>query len=440
MPEKRLILLVGFVFLDVLGYSLFFPLLPYYAVTFGAGATLVGLMIASNAAAQFIAAPVVGRFSDRYGRRPLLIISIVGTLVSFFLLGLAEPLGEWLARLLPQIWTENLAVKPAAAWTVVVLFFCRILDGLIGGNLSLARAYVSDITDEKNRAKSLGLIGAAFGLGFVIGPAIGGTLSNWEAAAALFGTLDLSRYAVPAFAIVLISTVNLLGVIIWLPESLPPERRVALIRNKQPASALGNVREAFQHPFFGPLLFIRFFFSLALTLFMANFALYTQYSLGLTDQTTSYVMTYTGVLLILVQAIGIGWMTKRFPERQIMYGGLIIVSITLLGLALVPNLFLLIAVLFPLALAGGTLNTILNSLISKSVQSEEIGAAFGLTTSAETLTWVIAPSMGGLLIDYLGGWSLGLSGGAITGLLIVYTRRHLRAQDISLQPRTGGKT
>jgi MFS family permease len=173
---------------------------------------------------------------------------------------------------------------------------------------------------------------------------------------------------------------------------------------------------------------------------MANFALYTQYSLGLTDQTTSYVMTYAGVLLILVQAVGIGWMTKRFLERQIVYGGLILITITLFGLALVPNVFLLLAVLLPLALAGGTLNTVLNSLISKSVQSEEVGAAFGLATSAETLTWVIAPSMGGLLIDYLGGWSLGLSGGVITGILIAYTRRQLFAQNQSLPPQTGEET
>ena len=441
MPKKRLALLVGFVFIDVLGYSLFFPLLPYYAAIFGAGPTLVGLMIASNAAAQFIASPIVGRFSDRFGRRPLLIVSIAGTLVSFFLLGLAEPIGECLADLLPGVRIGNPVVTTGAGWTVAVLFFCRILDGLAGGNVSLARAYISDITDEQNRAKGLGLIGAAFGLGFVIGPAIGGTLSNWEAAAALFSTVELSRFAVPAFATVLISALNLLGVIIWLPESLPRERRAAPVRNGQPAAGLGSLWEAFQRPHFGPLLLMRFFFSLALTLFMANFALYTRYRLGLTDQITSYVMTYAGILLILVQVVGIGWMTKRFLEKQIMFGGLVVITVALLGLALVPNVVLLFVVLLPLALAGGTLNTVLNSLISKSVYSEEVGGALGLATSAESLAWVLAPSMGGFLIDYLGGWSLGLIGGAITGLLIAYTWRQLVAQpDISLPPRPGEGT
>jgi DHA1 family tetracycline resistance protein-like MFS transporter len=127
-------------------------------------------------------------------------------------------------------------------------------------------------------------------------------------------------------------------------------------------------------------------------------------------------------------------MTKRFLEKQIMFGGLVVISVALLGLALVPNVGLLLVVLLPLALAGGTLNTVLNSLISKSVYPEEVGGALGLATSAESLTWVLAPSMGGLLIDYLGGWSLGLVGAAITGLLVAYTWRQLVAQPVMSLP------
>ncbi len=419
MPKRQITLLIGFVFIDVLGYSLFFPLLPYYAELFGAGPKLVGLMIASNAAAQFAASPVVGRLSDRFGRRPLLIFSIAGTMVSFLLLGLAEPIGGWLARFLP--------LARLNGWIVVVLFFCRILDGLVGGNVSLARAYVSDVTDEQNRAQGLGLIGAAFGLGFVIGPAIGGTLGNWDAATAVFATFGLSRFAVPALATVCISALNMLGVILWLPESLPRQHRAVPNQAEHRSAGLGSLREAFQRPGFGSLLTMRFFLSLALILFMASFALYTQYHLGLNDQVTSYVMTYAGILLILVQAVGIGWLTKRYQEEHIMLGGLLVITVALLGLALVPNLALLLIVLLPLALSGGALNTVLISLISKSVRPEEVGGALGLATSAESLTWVLAPTMGGLLIDYLGGWSLGLAGGMITSLLIAYTWRHLIA-------------
>jgi DHA1 family tetracycline resistance protein-like MFS transporter len=377
-------------------------------------------MIASNAAAQFVASPLVGRLSDRFGRRPLLIVSIAGTMVSFLLLGLAEPVGRWLAEFLPLVEING--------WIVIVLFFCRILDGLAGGNVSLARAYVSDITNEEKRATGLGLIGAAFGLGFVIGPAIGGTLSNWNAATAIVDTVGLSRFAVPAFATVCISALNLLGVVLWLPESLPRQRRATPTRTNRRSAGMGGLREAFQRPQFGPLLTLRFFFSLALILFMANFALFTRYHLGLVDQITSYVMTYAGVLLILVQAVGIGWLTKRYQEKHIMLGGLVVITIALLGLALVTNVTLLLIVLLPLALSGGVLNTVLNSLISKSVYREEVGGALGLATSAESLTWVIAPTMGGLLIDYLGGWSLGLTGGTIAGMLVAFTWQHLIAK------------
>jgi DHA1 family tetracycline resistance protein-like MFS transporter len=343
-----------------------------------------------------------------------------------------------LAELLSGIQKGGFGTTTPEGWTVAVLFFCRVLDGLAGGNVSLARTYISDITDDQNRAKGLGLIGAAFGLGFIIGPAIGGTLSNWATAAAWLKAINLSRFAVPAFAAVLISALNLLGVIIWLPESLPRERRAAPAQDRQSAAGLGNLRHALHHSRFAPMLIIRFLLSLALTLFMANFALYTRYRLGLTDQITSYVMTYAGILLILVQAVGVGRMTKRFTEKQIVYGGLAVITAAFLGLAVAPNLVLLLVALFPLALAGGTLNTVINSLISKSVRTEQVGEALGLATSAESLTWVLAPSIGGFLIEHLGGWSLGLLGGAITGLLIAYTRQRLRAQPDGLPPRRLG--
>ncbi|MBN1485651.1 MAG: MFS transporter, partial [Chloroflexia bacterium] len=198
MKLKRLLPLYTFVFIDLLGYSLFLPLLPFYAETFEAGATLVGLMLASNALAQLIATPVIGRMSDKYGRRPLLIFSIIGTLVSFGVLALAEPLGRGLVDLLPAgLLGGNLRQATNQA-ILGVLFFSRILDGLAGGNIALARAYITDVTDEKNRARGLGMIGAVFGLGFIIGPVLGGTLSNWEWAASLLAPLELSRFVIPA--------------------------------------------------------------------------------------------------------------------------------------------------------------------------------------------------------------------------------------------------
>ena len=158
---------------------------------------MVGLLASVYALAQLIGAPVLGRLSDRYGRRPILLVSIVGTFIGFLLLGLAEPMGKLI--------TGNSALQDEVV--IGILFLSRIIDGLTGGNISVAQAYITDVTDEKNRAKGLGLIGAAFGLGFILGPAIGGLLSRWG-------------YPVPAFAAAVLSMINLIMVFFLLPESL----------------------------------------------------------------------------------------------------------------------------------------------------------------------------------------------------------------------------
>jgi DHA1 family tetracycline resistance protein-like MFS transporter len=179
--KKRLFSVFLIVFIDLLGFSIILPLLPFYAETFGASPTVVGLLVAIYAAAQMVGSPILGRLSDKFGRRPILLVSIFGSALGFIFLGIANSL--------------------------LVLFFARFFDGITGGNISVAQAYITDVTDEKNRSRGLGLIGAAFGLGFIIGPALGGVLSQWG-------------YAVPAFAAAGVAFVNLGMVWFWLPESL----------------------------------------------------------------------------------------------------------------------------------------------------------------------------------------------------------------------------
>ncbi len=420
MQKRRLALIIGFVFIELLGYSLFLPLLPYYAGSLGANPTLIGLLIASNAVAQLAAAPVIGRLSDTWGRRPMLLFSIVGTLISFVLLGLVDPLGRWLAGLAPGWLTVNGA---ALGW----LFFSRILDGLAGGNVSLARAYITDITEEKNRAKGLGLIGAAFGTGFIIGPAMGGTLSNWPSITSAFENLGLSRYAVPAFIAVLLSVLNLIGVALWLPESLTPERRAALAKRKRSILPVRALMEALKRPRVSPLLQTRFFYRLAFAIFTTNFPLFTRYRFGLSDQSTSYILTYIGVLVVFVQGLFVGWLTDRLPENRIIVGGVAVLAIALLAWAMVPSVPLMLAVLALLPLSGGTLNTVTNSALTKAVRAEDVGGALGLSTSLDSLTRIIAPAIGGFLIDEIGPWALGASGALIMAWVVFYAWRCLVA-------------
>ena len=369
MNNKRLTIIFLIVFVDLLGFSLILPLLPYYAATFGADAFVTGLLVASYAVAQLIGAPLLGRWSDRLGRRPVLLISIFGTFIGFLLLGFA-----------------------GALW---MLFLSRVIDGLTGGNLSVAQAYIADVTDEKNRAKGLGMIGAAFGLGFIIGPAVGGALSA-------FG------YAVPAFAAAALSLINLLAVFVFLPESLTAKRRAAIAAQKRLPFTLRALIVALNRPRVGPLLHTRFFFGLAFALFQSVFALYAQYRLGLTAQTTGYVLAYVGLLSVLVQGVAIGKLTARFAESRLIFAASVVMGVSLLAWAFAPNLIALLVILAPMAFAGGTLNTVLSSALTKAVTREEIGGTLGLASSVESVTRVIAPTLGGFLIEFYGAGAPGI--------------------------------
>ena len=197
MQKKPLAVIFVIVFIDLLGFSLILPLLPFYAESYQAGAFVISLLVASYAAMQFIGAPILGRLSDKYGRRPVLLVSIFGTFLGFLLLAFAEPIGIAITNLLP---TSLVGEDPTQTQNVIILsllFLSRMIDGLTGGNISVAQAYIADITTAENRAKGMGLIGAAFGLGFIIGPAIGGGLSRWG-------------YALPAFVAAGIAFINLI--------------------------------------------------------------------------------------------------------------------------------------------------------------------------------------------------------------------------------------
>ena len=417
MEKRRLITIFTIVFVDLLGFGLILPLLPFYADTYGATPFIVGLLAASYAAAQLVGAPVLGRLSDRYGRRPILLISIAGTIVGFLLLGLAEPVGRALAG--------GGSAATTNAVIVAVLFVSRILDGVTGGNISVAQAYITDITDEQNRARGLGLIGAAFGLGFIIGPAAGGALSAGE------------RYAIPAFVAAAIAALNWIAVLLWLPESLTDEIKAELAKRR--SRVILSVRElvnALQRPRFGPLLNVRFFYGLAFATFTGVFALYAQYHLGLDSTGTGYILAYVGLLSVLVQGVAIGRLTKRFPENRLIFGAVTLLAFSLLAWAFTPSVWLLVVVLAPLAFAGGVLNTVINSSITKSVYPEEVGGALGVAASIESLTRVIGPAAGGLLLGALGTWAPGVVGAVIMAWVVVFVwRRFIERPDPPLPQR-----
>ena len=368
MNKKYLFSILLVVFIDLLGFSLILPLLPYYAETFHASEFVTGLLIASYALMQLIGAPILGRLSDRFGRRPILLISVFGTFLGFMLLGFAN-----------------------ALW---ILFAARILDGITGGNLSVAQAYISDVTDAKNRAKGLGLIGAAFGLGFIIGPVTGGLLSQYG-------------YNVPAFAAAALSFINFILIFAWLPESLTAEKRQQPGEQQRPAVTLSAFVTALKRPFTGSLLITRFFFGFAFAIFQSIFSLYALAKFNLSASDTGFVLTYVGVLSVITQGFLVGKLTNRFRDDVLIMVSVILMAIALLGWAWAPSVFWLLVVLAPTALAGGTLNTLLSSTLTKAVAPQEIGGILGLSTSVESSTRILAPIVGGALLEKVGTWSPG---------------------------------
>jgi DHA1 family tetracycline resistance protein-like MFS transporter len=400
MKKTRLSIIFAIVFVDLLGFSLILPLIPFYAKDYGASDTLIGLLVASYAAAQLIGAPILGRLSDRFGRRPVLLISILGTAVGFVMLAFANSL--WM------------------------LFASRILDGLTGGNISVAQAYITDITDRKDRARGLGIIGAAFGLGFIVGPAVGGLLSTLGESVDAVGNVYITwQFALPALVAAVLAFANMVAVYFFLPESLSEEKRVELASRPRDEFSLRNLRAAFQRPRVGPLFTIRFFSGLAFSMLTTIFALYALNRFGLQASQTAFILAYVGVLSVFIQGFGIGRLTARYEEKSLVLTSTIVLAISLFLWAITPSVVILLIILIPIAFGGGVLNTVINSLLSKSVTNEEVGGTLGISAAIESSTRVIAPTLGGVLLDSLGPWAPGVFGGIVMGGLIPYVWRRL---------------
>jgi DHA1 family tetracycline resistance protein-like MFS transporter len=381
MDKRRLALIFAVVFVNVLGFGLILPLLPYYAERFGASAFLIGVLTASYPAAQVIGSPILGRLSDRFGRRPILMVSIAGTAVSFLILGSAS-----------------------ALW---MLFAGRILDGLTGGNFTVAQSYITDVTSTKDRARGLGLTGAAFGLGFIMGPALGGLLSRWG-------------YGVPAYVAAAVAVLNLLLVAFFLPESLSAGRKAELAALPRGGVTARRLIEALRRPLFGNAIELRFFFGFAFATFQTMFSLWGLKHLDLDPQAIGLLLGYIGILSVTVQLVLIGPLTHRFSEGLLLVVTLAVAAVSFVAWGLSPNIPVLLVVLTPLCFAIAIQNTVSQSVLSKTVGPAEIGGAFGLSSAVQSLGSIAAPIIGGAIIGGVGTWAPGVLAGIVCLALVPF--------------------
>jgi len=336
------------IFVNLVGFGIIIPLLPFYAQTFGASPFAVGLLFASFSLSQLVASPVLGDLSDRWGRRPVLILSLVGTVVSFVML--------------------------AVAHSLAMLFAARIVDGLSGGNISTARAYIADVTTEDNRAKAFGLLGAAFGLGFIVGPALGAAFSHIS-------------YTAPIWAAAAITVVAILMAWFWLPETV----------HRVDAGGRGAWRalaDFSRRPHLRMLFSVDFLYWTAFAVYQTTFALFGAHRFGFDAAKTGYLLSAFGFLGVVVQGALVGPIVRALGEKRTLAMGLLFAAVGWGGSALTHSVPIFVLMLVPGAAGIGLCNATLSSLISKAAGPGEQGRVQGAAGALESLGRTVGPVWG----------------------------------------------
>jgi DHA1 family tetracycline resistance protein-like MFS transporter len=344
------------IFVNLVGFGIIVPLLPFYAETFGASPFAIGLLFAVFSLCQLIAAPVLGEWSDRYGRRPVLILSLAGTVVSFVMMALAH--------------------------TFALLFLARIVDGLSGGNISTARAYVADVTEPKDRARAYGFIGAAFGLGFILGPAL----------SALLARISITA---PIWAAAGITVVAMVMAWLWLPETVhrahaggePPLRHISALMSR---SDLRRV------------LAIDFVYWSAFAVFQTTFALFASRRFNFDVSQTGYFFAAFGLFGAIVQGVMIRPIVGRLGDKPTFIVGLVFTAVGLFATALAHSVTLFTITLIPLALGIGVGHPTITSLVSRAGRHDEQGRVQGAASAVESLGRTIGPMWGSASLQRFG--------------------------------------
>ena len=425
---KRILPILVIVLVDLIGLSIIVPLMPYFAARFGANAIIIGILQATYPMMQFIGAPLLGGLSDRFGRKPILIVSQIGTLAGFILLGFANSL--WL------------------------LFLSRIIDGLSGANISTAQAAIADSTTEKTRTQGLGLTGAAFGVGFVVGPMIA------------YGVLAVSGgdYRAVALTAALFSLTSILLTTFWFHETHQNDSP-SITTLKSPFTFTAML-DALRRPSVGFLLAIMFFYQIAFGGYEQLFSLFTLTRLGMSVTDTAGLFALAGVFIIIVQGGLVGRWSKQKGDRWLVILGVSTLALGLIGTASTPRIpvpwydkakvieslagqtqiqvspdtiallpeainkswfgiFWLLVASFPAALGGGVLHPAVNSLITKSSDKKEVGSMLGISAGLYSAANAIAPLFYGFLFQWLGAPVPFFAGGLILLTLWIISPRML---------------
>lgn len=379
------------VFFDLLGFGLILPSFPFLAEGLGASPMMVTWAMGAYSLGQFVAAPVLGRLSDRYGRRPVLLFSLAGAFASYLLLALAE------------------------SYAMIVL--ARILGGVTAGNIAVAFAYVADVTRPEERAKSMGMMAAALSLGFILGPVIGGVLAGSDPAAVKFDTIAGVAMALAALAFVLTA---------WkLPESrTSAERKAAL------GSALGGVHAVLASLVLLALVGLNFLVTGAGAMLETTFVLWADRVLAFGPAEAGALFGYTAVITTLVQAFGIGPLRKHFGEAPLLSAAVALYAAGMFTMTLAGGLAVTMLAMGLIGVGMAIFNPCASSLVSQSAAAADRGAVMGLFQSAGSLGRVIGPAVSGPLFQFAGAQAPFAAGALLTApaaVIVLLVMRRSRA-------------
>lgn len=347
---------------ETLGFSLILPFLPFFALEFGASVFEIGLIVSAFSLFQFFSAPILGRLSDHFGRKPLLIISQISTFLSFIILGFAGGVG--------------------------MIFLSRIIDGMFGSNFVIAEAYLSDTSKPSERSKAFAISGVAFGIGFLIGPAIGGLLST-------FGIKYL------AFGAAAISLVSLVMSIVFLKETVKvADHKFATAFKNIKFIDLAQIKRFLLNPTTSRKMASMFFYVFSSVLFISVFAIYVELKFGLTPRNVGFILAYVGIISIFLRLLFMPFVLKILSEKKLIVFAFGIYLVGILGLSLSPNLFVFFIFITFFTIGSGLLRPLIQAAVSVVTPAQEQGALLGVTNSFSSISQIFGPAMGATLIEH----------------------------------------
>jgi len=384
--DKRLYVIFLIIFTEVLGFSIVLPLIPFMGLSLGLTPIQIGLIASVFSVCQLFASPITGKLSDRFGRKPLFILSQLSTLAGFLLLGFAT--------------------------TAILLIASRLIDGLLGSNMTVSQAYISDITEPQHRTRVYGYSSGVFGAGLIFGPVIGGVLSR-------------INYSVPMFFAAGITLISIVLVVLFLSETIT-EKPDKLSLGFNDIVPINDAVRFVKSPQVRNSLFMFFIYNVGFHLFISNFSLLAETQLHVTADQVGFYMAWIGILRVIIQTFLIARILRALGESSILRTGIVAMIISMVGLALSADyLFVFVPLIF-LAYGTGVSRPILTSKLTNSVTKKETATVLGVNNSLTSVAQILTPIAGGFIIQYLPSQTLPILSALFFSSLLLFLRNHVK--------------